>query len=154
MSSASQVLASSLNRVRPDGIKTAADLIKALRQSPVQLTVSQLPKPPLQPKSALDCWLEERREQRVPAPAAEAGTRGKQSAAGVLSEDFIWRTMSREEKLVYKERAIADLLRYKADYEEYKKIAQVTLRRSRSGDPGAAQEEAAATAGAGTPFAV
>ena len=44
-----------------------------------------------------------------------------------FSDDFSWKTVPSETKKKYKDQAVEDVLRYKSDYEEYKKIEKVTV---------------------------
>lgn len=110
-------LISTLNRVRDDAVTTAADLKKVLKNRPVKLSAFQLPRPPVPPKSGQEFYTLAKKTSAVDSA----------STLSPFSAHFSWRSMAPESKLKYKEMAVNDLLRYRDEYEEYKKIVKVQV---------------------------
>lgn len=106
--------APSLGRSHPEAIQTAAELREVLKESPVRIAFSQLPRRPLQPLSAHQLWLEDRKMSTA-------------DGSRTFSDKFSWRTLPQEKKQKYKDMAVEDVIRYKNDYDEYREIKRVTV---------------------------
>lgn len=65
--------------------------------------------------------MEEKKLSNASNPLAEKAT------ASLFSDAFSWITVPLDVKKIHKAKAVDDVLRYKSDYEEYKKIEKVNV---------------------------